>query len=376
LFDDLIPAAARNGGAAGGWQGAVAPEYQPVPDPWLGLKDAKTGIPLVREFKPGRFIAEITGEDDGGVYWKDPNTGEIRRQGPGELIVPEGGKYKVYERLENIRPWTWTDMALIQGIKSGFTAPYDAFAGNMAPSEVIPRALDVSTFAGGPSPVKTWRPRVEPAPVRPELVDGRPSYSSGENGSPLDAQRSAPGGNTPEGQAGIHESTSGDPGVAQSSNNHLPDESGTGTTGPPPDQDRLPQNGAPSGAVSTSWGEQIVRIPSHRIVGRPKKRGQPPIGDDGYPLERHHVGQVQDGLIMEMTREDHRLGENYAKNHQNVGQAPSLIDRLRDRANRRRHWAELHDSFDNLPLLTDNQVQELQRATQARIQAQRQRFNN
>jgi hypothetical protein len=136
LFDDLIPKAARTGAAVGGQQGAVAPEFDPVPDPSLGLKDRKTGIPLVRESKPGRFIAEVAGEDDGGLFWKDPDTGEIRRPSGNELIRPEGGKYKVYEREEIVRPWTWTDMALIQAIKSGFTAPYDAFVGNMAPSEI------------------------------------------------------------------------------------------------------------------------------------------------------------------------------------------------------------------------------------------------
>jgi hypothetical protein len=155
-FDDLIPAAARRGGAVGGQQGALAPPYEPVPDPSLGLKDAKTGIPLVRESMPGRFIADVAGEDDGGLFWHDPKTGEIQRPSGNELIQAEGGKYKVYERDENIRPWTWTDMALIQAIKSGFTAPYDALAGNMAPNEVIPRALDFASFAGGRSPVTTW----------------------------------------------------------------------------------------------------------------------------------------------------------------------------------------------------------------------------
>src|SRR5262249_2262389 len=149
LFDDLIPVAARSGAAAGGQQGAIAPKYEPIPDPWLGLKDAKTGIPLVRESTPGRFIAEVAGEDDGGVVWEHPETGETQRRSGNELIRPEGGKFKVYERDENVRPWTWTDMALIQGIKSGFSAPYDALTGNMAPSEVNQRALDFASFAGG-----------------------------------------------------------------------------------------------------------------------------------------------------------------------------------------------------------------------------------
>jgi hypothetical protein len=177
LFDDLIPAAARGGGAVGGAQGAVVPAYEPVFDPWLGLKDRKTGIPLVREFKPGRFIADIAGEDDGGVYWKDPKTGEIRRQGFGELIVPEGGKYKVYERLENIRPWTWTDMALIQAIKSGFTAPHDAIAGDMSPSEVIPRAVDTASLAVSGTTFTPWRiPPRAPGPAERPPIDLPPLH--------------------------------------------------------------------------------------------------------------------------------------------------------------------------------------------------------
>jgi phage-Barnase-EndoU-ColicinE5/D-RelE like nuclease3 len=165
LFDDLIPAAAARGGAGGGAIGALAPLYEPTPDPSLGLKDAKTGIPLVRESTPGRFIAEVAGEDDGGLFWKDPQSGEIRRPSGNELIRPEGGKYKVYERDENVRPWTLADMALIRAIVSGFTAPRDALAGNMAPSEAVPRALDFAMFGlgGARTPTATLRPRGQAA---------------------------------------------------------------------------------------------------------------------------------------------------------------------------------------------------------------------
>ena len=166
LFDDLIPAASVSGAAAGGPIAGVAPEYEPIPDPNLGLKDAKTGIPLVRESKPGRFIADVAGEDDGGLFWKDPESGEIKRPGGDELIRPEGGKFKVYERNEVVRPWTVADMALVRAIVSGFTAARDAFAGNMAPDEVIPRALDFAAFA---APGTTFTPsRMRPRPAAPE----------------------------------------------------------------------------------------------------------------------------------------------------------------------------------------------------------------
>jgi hypothetical protein len=214
LFDDLIPTAARRGAAAG-QQGAIAPEYDPVPDPSLGLKDRKTGIPLVRESVPGRFIAEVAGEDDGGLFWKDPQTGEIQRPSGNELIRPEGGKYKVYERDENVRPWTWTDMAIVRAFISGITAPRDAFAGDMAPNEVISRALDFSGFAAPGTKFTPSRmaPRAEPTSGRPEPVDQPPSRSFSDDGLPRDAQGGEPGGNAPAGQEAAL-GTSGDPPAA------------------------------------------------------------------------------------------------------------------------------------------------------------------
>jgi hypothetical protein len=119
----------------------------------------------------------VAGEDDGGLFWKDPETGEIQRPSGNELIRPEGGKYKVYERQENIRPWTWTDMSLIQAIKSGFTAPYDAFAGNMAPSDVVPRALDTASLAVPGTTFTPWplrqppRPELQPRPLSADVPD-------------------------------------------------------------------------------------------------------------------------------------------------------------------------------------------------------------
>jgi hypothetical protein len=43
--------------------------------------------------------------------------------------------------------------------------------------------------------------------------------------------------------------------------------------------------------------------------------GKPPIGSDGFPTELHHVDQAPQGDIQPMTRTDHRLGDNYSKNH-------------------------------------------------------------
>jgi hypothetical protein len=316
FFDDLIPTAAVSGGAAGGAAGSLSPPYEPIPDPWLGLKDAKTGIPLVRESKPGRFIAEVAGEDDGGLFWKDPETGEIRRAGPNELIRPEGGKFKVYERDEIVRPWTWTDMALVRAIISGFTAPRDAFAGNMAPDEVSQRALDFASLASGGARTSFTAPRLRANPLRPEP------------------------------------------------------EPGAEPTGPPPDQTPPPQNGAPSGAVPVSGGPQIVELPSHRFAGRPPEPGKAAIGDDGHPVELHHYDQVQGDLIFEITRTDHRLGRNFKINHKNTGQEKSRIDRPLFNAQRVQHWRQglKKGRFDNLPELSETQKEELQDAAKSRME--------
>ena len=44
-------------------------------------------------------------------------------------------------------------------------------------------------------------------------------------------------------------------------------------------------------------------------------RGKAPIGPDGHPMELHHVDRTPDGGLTPMSRTNHRLGENYKKNH-------------------------------------------------------------
>ncbi len=45
------------------------------------------------------------------------------------------------------------------------------------------------------------------------------------------------------------------------------------------------------------------------------KEGRPPTGADGYPKELHHVDRTPEGGLEPMDRTDHRLGDNYKKNH-------------------------------------------------------------
>jgi hypothetical protein len=45
------------------------------------------------------------------------------------------------------------------------------------------------------------------------------------------------------------------------------------------------------------------------------QRGRPATGPDGYPMELHHVDRTPEGGVVPMSRTDHRLGDNYKKNH-------------------------------------------------------------
>jgi hypothetical protein len=51
------------------------------------------------------------------------------------------------------------------------------------------------------------------------------------------------------------------------------------------------------------------------------RKGRPPIGKDGYPMELHHKNPLAKGgtndisNIEPMTRTEHRLGPNYKRNH-------------------------------------------------------------
>lgn len=68
----------------------------------------------------------------------------------------------------------------------------------------------------------------------------------------------------------------------------------------------------------------ITYLPSPKNTAR-MERGRPPVGVDGHPVELHHQDQQPDGPRVMMTRTEHRLGDNFSKNHQNTGTAPSPV---------------------------------------------------
>lgn len=45
------------------------------------------------------------------------------------------------------------------------------------------------------------------------------------------------------------------------------------------------------------------------------RQERPQKGSDGHPLEFHHTDGSEGGGLGRMTRTEHRLGENYVKNH-------------------------------------------------------------
>ncbi len=86
----------------------------------------------------------------------------------------------------------------------------------------------------------------------------------------------------------------------------------------------------------------LKRIPDDAISPADLERmrkGKPPIGPDGHPVELHHPGQRPEPPFYEMSRTDHRLGENYKKNHPDYDK-PSKIDREKFRKERERYWKE------------------------------------
>ena len=71
----------------------------------------------------------------------------------------------------------------------------------------------------------------------------------------------------------------------------------------------------------------VAQLSEDELIAAPAERGQAPIGSDGHPVEIHHEGQDPYGPASEMTRTQHRLGDNFSENHPNTGGAPSAINR-------------------------------------------------
>ena len=108
-----------------------------------------------------------------------------------------------------------------------------------------------------------------------------------------------------------------------------------------------------AGDASKSGVQVTRKIPKDKLKYKPKKRGNAPIGEDGKPVELHHLDQTQGNASAraELTRTDHRGKGNYKKNHPNTGQKPSTVDRTESSQQHRQHWENEWDAdrFDDLP---------------------------
>jgi RHS repeat-associated protein len=110
----------------------------------------------------------------------------------------------------------------------------------------------------------------------------------------------------------------------------LPGPPGGPGAGPPGPRGSRPSASADPGTKKTSqidrkafakeraqyWKDEAKNNPgkySKEDLARMEK-GRAPTGPDGHPMELHHKDQKPDE-VQPMSRTDHRLGENYKKNH-------------------------------------------------------------
>ncbi|MFW0740034.1 HNH/ENDO VII family nuclease [Flavobacterium sp. T12S277] len=107
---------------------------------------------------------------------------------------------------------------------------------------------------------------------------------------------------------------------------------------------------AKAGIVATEKGlvkasEKIVIDDAKKVdralLNEPKKPGSAPtFKKDGTSVEIHHEGQNAKGPFQEMHKNDHRVGENYGKNHPS-GQKPlTKTERKEFNQARREYWKQ------------------------------------
>ena len=85
------------------------------------------------------------------------------------------------------------------------------------------------------------------------------------------------------------------------------------------------------------------RIPNDEL-DPPTERGKAPTSKkDGKPIEIHHDEQSPEGPFYEKTRTDHRLGENYKKNHPHYNEK-SKINRSQFAQQKKKYWENEWDT--------------------------------
>ena len=85
------------------------------------------------------------------------------------------------------------------------------------------------------------------------------------------------------------------------------------------------------------------KVPDDQISA-PSKRGNAPTSkQDGKPIEIHHEGQNPEGPFHEMSRTDHRGGNNYKNNHPNYDK-PTQVNRNEFNKMKSDYWKSEWDS--------------------------------
>jgi len=84
-----------------------------------------------------------------------------------------------------------------------------------------------------------------------------------------------------------------------------------------------------------------------KLLNSPKKPGNAPtFKKDGTSVEIHHDGQKAEGPFIEMHKNDHRVGESYAKNHPS-GQKPlTKEERVKFESARKKYWIQQYPKKD------------------------------
>jgi hypothetical protein len=72
-----------------------------------------------------------------------------------------------------------------------------------------------------------------------------------------------------------------------------------------------------SRARSEYWRKEASQNPGNYSSGDLARmnQGKPPIGSDNKPMELHHIGGNNNSPVVPMTREEHRVGDNFITNH-------------------------------------------------------------
>jgi hypothetical protein len=90
---------------------------------------------------------------------------------------------------------------------------------------------------------------------------------------------------------------------------------------------------------------RVTKISSEKIASPAPKPDRAPIGVDDKPIELHHEAGA-DGPLVEMTREEHRIGKNFRKNHPSGYEKLTGEERKAFDKEKRAYWRERNKELE------------------------------